>query len=141
MPRISFSDYSVECKEGANLRRVLLDAKLPLYNGVAKTIHCRRLGTCGTCAIEIEGEVTEMTAVEKWRLRFPPHQTGCGLRLACQCKVMGDLKINKHGGYKIRHFLHFDNSRFRKPIKNRPENIFQVRLSGGGGGKQRIGAC
>ena len=98
MPRISFSDYSVECKEGANLRRVLLDAKLPLYNGVAKTIHCRRLGTCGTCAIEIEGEVTEMTAVEKWRLGFPPHQTGCGLRLACQCKVMGDLKINKHGG-------------------------------------------
>ena len=98
MPRISFSDYSVECKEGANLRRVLLDAKLPLYNGIAKTIHCRGLGTCGTCAIEIEGDVTEMTAVEKWRLGFPPHKTGSGLRLACQCKVMGDLKITKHGG-------------------------------------------
>ena len=98
MPRISFSDYSVECKEGANLRRVLLDAKLPLYNGIAKTIHCRGLGTCGTCAIEIEGDVTKMTAVEKCRLSFPPHKTGSGLRLACQCKVMGDLKITKHGG-------------------------------------------
>ena len=96
MPRISFSDYSVECKEGAHLRRVLLDAKLPLYNGAAKTIHCRGLGTCGTCAIEIE--VAEMTAVEKWRLGFPLHQTGSGLRLACQRKVMGDLKITKHGG-------------------------------------------
>ena len=63
MPRISFSDYSVECKEGANLRRVLLDAKLPLYNGVAKTIHCRGVGTCGTCAIEIEDDCSRKVAV------------------------------------------------------------------------------
>ena len=98
MPSINFSKQIIESEIGDNLRRVLLNEALPLYNGVAKTIHCRGLGTCGTCAIEIEGDVTEMTAVEKWRLGFPPHKTGSGLRLACQCKVMGDLKITKHGG-------------------------------------------
>ncbi len=98
MPKISFLDKLIECEEGANLRQVLLSAKLPLYNGVAKTIHCRGLGTCGTCAVEIEGNVSEQTKVEKWRLNFPPHRSGSGLRLACQCKVLGDLKIQKHDG-------------------------------------------
>ena len=55
MPNISFLGQSVECEEGSNLRRVLLDVNLPLYNGSAGAIHCRGLGTCGTCAVEIEG--------------------------------------------------------------------------------------
>ena len=96
--KIIFADETIECGEGANLRRVLLDAKLPLYNGIGKTIHCRGLGTCGTCAVEIDGPVSEMTKVEIWRLGFPPHRSDAGLRLACQCKVLGDLKIKKHRG-------------------------------------------
>lgn len=98
MPTITFDDKSIECREGENLRRVLLAEKLPLYNGVAKAIHCRGLGTCGTCAVEIDGDVTEPTSVERWRLGIPPHSKGSGLRLACQCKVLGDLTIKKHGG-------------------------------------------
>ena len=98
MPRISFDNRTIECEQGENLRRVLMDANLPLYNGVAKSIHCRGLGTCGTCAVAVEGEVSEMTAVEKWRLGFPPHRREQELRLACQCKVQGDLKITKHKG-------------------------------------------
>lgn len=98
MPRISFASQIIECEKGANLRRVLLQAKLPLYNGVANLIHCRGLGTCGTCAVEIKGCVSEMTKVENWRLGFPPHTSGSGLRLACQCKVLDDLEITKHGG-------------------------------------------
>jgi ferredoxin len=39
-----------------------------------------------------------MTAFEKWRLSFPPHRSENGLRLACQCKVLSDLTITKHGG-------------------------------------------
>ncbi len=98
MPKISFENQTVECSRGDNLRRVLMNANLPLYNGIAKAIHCRGMGTCGTCALQIVGPVSELTAVEKWRLSFPPHQSNSGLRLACQCKVLGDLRLSKHGG-------------------------------------------
>lgn len=98
MTKIVFAGATIECDEGANLRRVLLDADVPLYNGVAKAIHCRGMGTCGTCAVEINGPVSEMTKVETWRLGFPPHRSESGLRLACQCKVLGDLQVKKHGG-------------------------------------------
>jgi ferredoxin len=98
MPKITFAGETLECRVGANLRRVLLDAQAPLYNGVAAAIHCRGLGTCGTCAVQIVGPVSEITAVEHWRLGFPPHQRGSGLRLACQCKVLGDLHLTKHAG-------------------------------------------
>ena len=98
MPKITFDNQTIECEQGANLRRVLLDANLPLYNGVASVIHCRGLGTCGTCAVAVEGDVSEMTGVEKWRLGFPPHREENELRLACQCQVLGDLKIKKFPG-------------------------------------------
>lgn len=98
MPRITFANTTIDCQTGDNLRRVLMNADLPLYNGIAKTIHCRGMGTCGTCALEIEGDVSPQSAVEKWRLSFPPHQSQNGLRLACQCKVLGDLNIKKHAG-------------------------------------------
>lgn len=98
MPKIHFDGQTIDCEQGDNLRKVLCAAKLPLYNGIAKTIHCRGLGTCGTCAVEIQGDITEPTRIEKLRLGFPPHSSGSELRLACQCKVLGDVKITKHGG-------------------------------------------
>jgi ferredoxin len=98
MPTITFEGRTIECKSGENLRRVLLNAKLPLYNGIASAIHCRGMGTCGTCSLKIEGDVSEMTRIEKWRLGFPPHRIENGLRLACQCQVLGDLKLTKHDG-------------------------------------------
>ena len=98
MPKIHFDEQSVTCEVGENLRRVLLNANLPLYNGVASAIHCRGMGTCGTCAVKIDGDVSPMTKVEKWRLGFPPHRREDNLRLACQCSVLGELKITKHAG-------------------------------------------
>lgn len=98
MPKIEFAGKAIECLEGANLRNVLLHARLPLYTRVAKAIHCRGNGTCGTCAVRIEGPVSEPTAAELRRLRFPPHQTDSGLRLACQCSVLGDIKVTKYKG-------------------------------------------
>lgn len=71
MPQIEFANQIVQCAAGENLRRVLIDAQLPLYNGLATAIHCRGMGTCGTCSVEIDGKVSPMTAVEKWRLNFP----------------------------------------------------------------------
>ena len=92
------ADQTVECPHGANLRVVLLRARLPLYNGVAQALHCRGRGACGTCAVRVEGPVSEPTAAERWRLRLPPHHADAGLRLACQCSVLGDLKVTKYEG-------------------------------------------
>ena len=98
MPTIEFSGQTLECPNGANLRVVLLRARLPLYTKVASALHCRGHGTCGTCAVEIEGPVSEPTSAERRRLRLPPHDPAAGLRLACQVNVLGDVKVTKHQG-------------------------------------------
>ena len=102
MPTITFDGQVAECESGDNLRRVLMEKSLPLYNGVAALIHCRGMGTCGTCAVSVEGEVSPMTKIEHWRLGFPPHKrseaSANNLRLACQYKVLGDLKLKKLRG-------------------------------------------
>ena len=67
MPTIRFDGRTLACPEGANLRTVLLRARLPLYNGAARAIHCRGMGTCGTCAVRIDGPVSEPTSIEKLR--------------------------------------------------------------------------
>ena len=99
MPTIRFAGQSIECPRGANLRVVLLRARLPLYTRVAEALHCRGRGVCGTCAVRVEGPVSEPTAAELRRLRMPPHQPEAGLRLACQCNVLGDVTITKHAGF------------------------------------------
>lgn len=99
MPKIRFANRVIECEVNANLRRVLMAAGLPLYHPMARPIHCRGLGTCGTCAVKIKGEVSETTKIERWRLSFPPHQSGSGLRLACQCQVRGDIEVEKWDGF------------------------------------------
>lgn len=98
MPIVRFAGRSIECPQGANLRQILLRARLPVYSRVARAIHCRGLGTCGTCAVQIEGPVSEPTKVENWRMGIPPHQHARGLRLACQCSVLGDLTVTKYPG-------------------------------------------
>ena len=99
MPIVHFAGQSIECPHGANLRVVLVRARLPLYNSASQAFNCRGRGACGTCAVRIEGEVSEPTGAEKVRLALPPHNRDSGLRLACQCKVLGDLKITKHAGF------------------------------------------
>jgi ferredoxin len=56
------------------------------------------MGTCGTCAVRITGPVSEPTAIEKLRMNWPPHQPEDGLRLACQCSVLGDIDVTKYEG-------------------------------------------
>ncbi|HKA14018.1 MAG TPA: 2Fe-2S iron-sulfur cluster-binding protein [Myxococcota bacterium] len=98
MPIIRFAGSSIECPHGANLRVVLLRARLPLYTRVAEALHCRGRGLCGTCAVRVEGPVSEPTAAEIRRLRLPPHEPDSGLRLACQCSVLGNVTITKYAG-------------------------------------------
>jgi ferredoxin len=98
MPKICFAGQTIECPPGANLRVVLLRARLPLYTRVARAIHCRGHGTCGTCAVRVEGPVSDPTATELRRLRLPPHDPEAGLRLACQTTVLGDVTVTKYEG-------------------------------------------
>jgi ferredoxin len=98
VPIVRFADREVECLHGANLRSVLLRARLPLYHSAARALHCRGFGTCGTCAVRVEGPVSEPTAVERWRLDVPPHSSETGLRLACQTNVLGDVRVTKYAG-------------------------------------------
>ena len=98
MPVVRFAGRSVECLAGANLRMVLLRARLPLYNDAAQALNCRGRGVCGTCTVRVVGPVSEPSAAERLRLRLPPHDLAAGLRLACQCSVLGDLEVTKLSG-------------------------------------------
>lgn len=101
MPTVRTEQGDLTCRPGDNLRRVLMQSGVRLYNGPMRAVHCRGLGTCGTCAVRVEGGVSPPTAVERWRLNFPPHSHSleAGLRLACQCRVEGDVEVSKHGGW------------------------------------------
>ena len=98
MPTIEFRDREIECEAGAILRDALLEANESPHNGRADALNCRGHGTCGTCAVEVEGSVSEMGERERRRLSFPPHDLDSGLRLACQTRVEGDLVVEKHPG-------------------------------------------
>lgn len=89
----------IRCDRGANLRQTLIRAGIPVHNGAAQAINCRGLGTCGTCAVRIEGEVSPMGWRERGRLSVPPHQLASDRRLACQVTVQGNLRVSKDQGF------------------------------------------
>ena len=104
MPTITFNGHSFQCQGGVKLRRAILDAGLSPHNGQARWFNCKGLGSCGTCAVELLEleQAPPKTAMERWRLDFPPHSTsesGGRLRLACQVTVTQDLVVNKHEGF------------------------------------------
>ncbi|NEO77935.1 MULTISPECIES: 2Fe-2S iron-sulfur cluster-binding protein [Moorena] len=99
MPKVTAQGKSFECDQGSNLRKVLLDHGVALYNGNAKLINCRGLGSCGTCAVEIDGEVSEPNWKDKARRSLPPHSPTANRRLACQTKVLGDVCVTKYDGF------------------------------------------
>ena len=63
----------VHVQEGQNLRKALKKHFDFLYRKPMNLIHCRGMGSCGTCALWIEGPLSKVTMMEKWRLNFPPH--------------------------------------------------------------------
>ncbi len=99
MPKITAASKTFECVPGANLRNALLDQGINLYNGSASVINCHGFGTCGTCTVEVEGEVSPMGQREKLRLSLPPHSPQRQRRLSCQTQVMGDVKVTKYNGF------------------------------------------
>lgn len=98
MPKVTAQGKTFDCAQGANLRQVLLENGIPLYNGQATLFNCHGIGTCGTCAVMVEGEVSEASWREKTRLGIPPHSADKNRRLACQTKVLGDVRVTKFDG-------------------------------------------
>lgn len=99
MVNIQAQGKNITCDQGTNLRQVLLKNNVDIYNGNAAIINCRGIGSCGTCAVVIEGEVSGFQWREKARLSVPPHSPNSNKRLSCQVKVLGDLKITKYNGF------------------------------------------
>jgi len=99
MPTITTAGKQIDCAAGANLRQVLLENGSTLYNGAATVINCRGIGSCGTCAVEVVGDVSPINWKEKARLSLPPHQLEKNRRLACQTKVLGDICVTKYDGF------------------------------------------
>ena len=99
MPTINANGQKIICDRGANLRSVLLENHIPVHNPGATVINCRGLGSCGTCAVKIEGEVSPANWRDCTRRSLPPHNRDRDLRLACQTKVLGDIKVTKFDGF------------------------------------------
>ncbi len=99
MPEIKINGKTLPCEKGANLREVLIKHNMSPHNGNARYLNCFGLGTCGTCAVTIEGDLSPLNAIEKIRLNLPPHQLQHGLRLACQIVVNKDIIVSKGAGF------------------------------------------
>lgn len=93
----------VEVRDGELLRSALLGNGVSCHNGRSQWINCRGLGTCGTCAVRVEGAVEPRSTIEDARLALPPHDATAGLRLACQCRVRGDVTVTKYAGFWGQH--------------------------------------
>lgn len=99
MPQIRINGKTLYCDAGANLREVLIKHDMHPHNGSARYLNCFGLGTCGTCAVKIEGKVLPPNSIEKIRLSIPPHQLQQGLRLSCQILVNHDIEVTKGAGF------------------------------------------
>ena len=99
MPTIRVRGKTLEGQPGENLRKVLLRHNIALYNGQSKIINCRGIGSCGTCAVAIEGEVSPVNWRDRTRRSLPPHNSERPLRLACQTQVLGDISVTKYDAF------------------------------------------
>jgi ferredoxin len=99
MPKIIAQGKTFDVPYEANLREVLLEREIDLYNGAAKVLNCYGHSSCGSCLVKVEGMVSEPTEFEKLRTAIPPHSQHPDRRLACQAKVLGDLRVTKFDGH------------------------------------------
>jgi len=99
MPTVYAQGKTIECETGANLRKVLLKHGVDLYNGGSTVINCHGIGTCGTCAVQVEGKVSDANWRDRTRRSLPPHAPDNNLRLSCQTQVFGDVWVKKFDGF------------------------------------------
>ena len=122
MPIVKFvkENVEIEAPVGANLRKEAVKAGVNVHQGINgigaganKILNCHGFGQCGTCRVNVAKGVenlSPMGVVEKLRFRCPvPTPVTPGgldplpclafvgneetMRLACQCKIQGDVEI------------------------------------------------
>lgn len=91
MPIVHFLGRSISCERKARLRSVLLAAGVSPHRGPFKLLNCHGLGSCGTCAVRVEGDVSRPGLLESARLLFARR----GVRLACKVRVLGDVRVTR----------------------------------------------
>lgn len=99
MPKVTAQGKTFSCEIGSNLRQILLQHGVELHNGQANLINCRGIGTCGTCAVQVQGAISEANWRDRARRSLPPHSPMQDRRLACQTRVLGDVKVAKFDGF------------------------------------------
>ena len=98
-PYVLAQGKTIPCSRGANLRQVLRHHGVDVHNSGATLINCRGLGTCGTCAVFVEGDVSAPNWRDRTRRSLPPHSSQRPLRLACQTTVLGAVRVTKFDGF------------------------------------------
>lgn len=127
MPIVNFVNEKkqVQVPEGANLRKVALEAGVKLYNGINgvgaslnEVLNCHGLGMCGTCIVAITKgmeNTNKMGMWEKLKFRGLPtpdpmlatvtcmHYIGNEdtLRLACLTTVHGDIDVQTRPPFNL----------------------------------------
>ncbi len=99
MPIVMAQGNRILCPSGSNLRQILLQHGISVHNDAARVINCRGLGTCGTCAVLVEGDVSAPNWRDRARRSLPPHSPSRNLRLACQTQVQGTAHVTKFDGF------------------------------------------
>ncbi|NJL00533.1 MAG: (2Fe-2S)-binding protein [Spirulinaceae cyanobacterium RM2_2_10] len=78
--------------DGANLREKAVQQNIDLYTLRGKLMNCGGYGQCGTCIVEIESGMENLsprTEAEQRKLRKYPES----YRLACQTLVNGPVRV------------------------------------------------
>ena len=98
MAKIMAEGKVFEVAEETNLRQALLDQNISLYTEGSEIFNCHGQAICGTCLVQVDGEVSAPTKLES-QVVFQPDLTYKERRLACQVTIMGDVKVTRFAGY------------------------------------------
>ena len=104
MAKITFvkEKKTIDVEPGTNLRKAALENGIQLYWGPHAVVNCLGFGQCGSCRVLItkgEDQVSKPGLWERFRILTGPllffwrigHERS--LRLACQCRVNGDVEV------------------------------------------------
>ena len=93
MPVVYFvkQKRSVECPVGTNLRELALQNDIDLYAFPSNLLNCRGHALCGTCRVKVDEPraLLAPTPGEEGKIGWEGPQ----YRLACQTKVLADVKV------------------------------------------------